>query len=192
MLPVGVVVVGNIFTGRDPADLFDQGLKERIEIAGRLLTEHDNLSDQKQMVEYAESKTSELFRYLKVPAIFDNKLQGNRQANEALLAQTGRLIVLIKEWIELNVFEPQLVEAASKCGSMIQTVAQALKSKTETMPAFQKLVLPTGEGNRLMREKLFFCLLRLLKLSRRCQSFCLRDRCLKLQLHRPKKLHCIF
>ena len=33
MLPVAVVVVGNIFTGRKPADLFDQGLKERFEIA---------------------------------------------------------------------------------------------------------------------------------------------------------------
>ena len=74
------------------------------------------------MVEYAESKTSELFRYLKIPAIFDNKLQRNKRANEALLAQTGRLIVLLNEWIELNVFEPQLVEAASKCGSMIKSL----------------------------------------------------------------------
>ena len=105
MLPVIVVVLGNIFSGRNPADLFDQGLKEQFEIAARLLTEHNSLSDQKQMVEYAESKTSELFRYLKIPAIFDNKLQRNKRTNEALLAQTGRLIVLLNEWIELNVFE---------------------------------------------------------------------------------------
>jgi hypothetical protein len=30
-------------------------------------TEHNNRSDQKQMVEYAQSKTSEFFRYLKIP-----------------------------------------------------------------------------------------------------------------------------
>jgi multidrug resistance protein MdtO len=158
MMPVAVVVIGNIFIGRNPADLFDQGLKERIEIAARLLTEHNNLRDQKQMVEDAESKTSELFRYLKIPAIFNNKLQRNKEANEALLAQTGRLIVLLNEWIELNVFEPQLVEAASKCGSMVKVLAQAIKSKTTTLPAFQKLTLPTYEGSTAHERKAFLLL----------------------------------
>ena len=38
MLPVAFVIIANIFTGRNPADLFNQGLKERLELAGRLLT----------------------------------------------------------------------------------------------------------------------------------------------------------
>lgn len=158
MLPVAVVVVGNMFTGRNPADLFDQGLKEQFEIAGRLLTEHNNLSDQKQMVEYAESKTSGLFRYLMIPAIFDNNLQRNKRDNEALLAQTGRLIVLLNEWIELKVIEPQLVEAASKCGAMVKVLAQAMKSKTETIPVLQKITLPTYEGGTAHERKAFLLL----------------------------------
>ncbi len=138
MLPVVVVALGNIFTGRNPADLFDQGLKEQLDIAAGLLTEQNNLSDQKQRVEYAESKTSELFRYLEIPAIVDNKLQRNKQANEALLAQTSRLIVFLNEWIELKVFEPKLVDAASKCGSMVKILAQAIQSRTETIPHFHE------------------------------------------------------
>jgi multidrug resistance protein MdtO len=159
MLPVALVIIGNIFTGRNPADLFDQGLKERLELAARLLTDpFDNPSDQKPMVEVAESKTSQLFRYLKIPAIFSNKLQKNHRANEGLLAQTGRLMDLLNEWIELKVSEPQLLEVASQCGAMLLSLAQAIKSKTETLPSFQKLTMPTSEGDTIHERKAFLLL----------------------------------
>ncbi len=166
MLPVALVIVGNIFTGRKPADLFDQGLKERLELAARLLTDYfDNPSDRKPLVDNAESKTSELFRYLKIPAIFSNKLQRNNRVNEGLLAQTGRLIELLNEWIELKVSEPQLVEAASKCGAMLSFLAQAIKSETETLPSFQKLTIPTYEGSTVHERKAFLLLATIIEIG---------------------------
>jgi multidrug resistance protein MdtO len=156
MLPVAVVVVGNIFTGRNPADLFDQGIKERMEIAARLLTERSD--------EYFEPKTSELLQYLKIPAIFGNTLQRNKRANEALLAQTGRLLVLINEWVELY-HSQQLVEAASKCGSMLKVLAQAMNSKD--LPALPKLTLPAYEGDTVEERKAFLLLATMIEIVKK-------------------------
>jgi multidrug resistance protein MdtO len=137
MLPVAVVVAGNIFTGRSPAYLFERGLKERIEIGARLLAG--------QKVEYGESKTNELYRYLKLPSLFNSKLQKNKQVNEALLAETGRLLVLLKEWRELQVSDRKLLETASECAAMLKTL-----SKPEPLPPFQKLPLPSGDGKGVL------------------------------------------
>lgn len=77
MLPVGLVIIVNVLTGRDPADLFNQGLVDRLELAGRLLTAHqNNPRDQKQIIAYVQSGSGDLLRYLKVPQIFQKKSGG--------------------------------------------------------------------------------------------------------------------
>lgn len=154
MLPVGVVIVANIFTGRNPADLFDQGLKERFDLAARFLSRPtDSADDQKKLANYAETGTDELFRYLRMPGIFYKKLQANKNANQELLVNTGRLMVLLNEWAELKVTEPELVEAASKGGTMLSTLAQGIKTKTENFPSFQKLTLPPYKGDTAHERK---------------------------------------
>lgn len=158
MLPVVLVIIANALTGRNPADLFDQGLKRRLELAARVFIGSVDLSDQKQLQVDAESGTSELFRYLKMPDIFYKKLQINKRANEKLLAHTGRLSVLLTEWVELKVSQPHLVDAAWKCGERLLMLSQAIKTKTETIPSFQRLTPPTYKGDTVHERKAFLLL----------------------------------
>jgi multidrug resistance protein MdtO len=179
MLPVGLVIVANALTGRNPADLFEQGIKERLKLAACVLSGHVNPNDQKKLQDFAESShsrckfpkifensrrewlelgTADLFRYLRIPDIFSKKLHINKKANEQLLANVGKLNVLLMEWQELKVSEPELVDAASKCGAMLLKLAKAIETKAKTLPSIQKFTLPTYLGNTVHERKAFLLL----------------------------------
>ncbi len=159
MLPVGLVILANIFTGRDPADLFNHGLAERLELAGRILTQdRENPKDQKQIKDYLKSGTGELLRYLNVPGIFYKKLQQNKPENIALLAHTARVIVLLNEWMKLKISEPELVAKALECGKRLLTLSRWVKSQPDQVPPLEKLTLPAYEGRTVDERKAFLLL----------------------------------
>ena len=139
MLPVGIVILGNLLTGRDPAALFYRGLIERLEVAGRLLIASSvNLNDQKKVVSYVQVGTDELLHHLKMASIFKKK---PLQSTSVIVAHVGRLMTLMTEWTELKTSAPELVSAAKGCGTMLLSIAKSLKEKTKFFFLFQKLAI---------------------------------------------------
>jgi multidrug resistance protein MdtO len=143
MLPVSIVIFGNILTGRDPTDLFDQGLIGRLEAAGRvLMASNDNLNDREKVVAYAQEGTDELLHYLKMGGIFKKEDLQRESSDRVVVAYVGRLMTLVKEWMEMKSSTPELVFAASECGTLLMSIAQSLKEKKrEVVSVFTKLAI---------------------------------------------------
>lgn len=131
MLPVTIVVLGNILSGRRPADLLRAGLAERLELAGRVLQ-----GEHKAKL----PGVADLVRYLKLANMFQKK----KWAGERLLANVERLLILVSEWMELNVSDRKLTALAAESGAQLLSMAQNIK--TNKALSVQKLTLPPYTG----------------------------------------------
>ncbi len=110
MLPVAIVIFGNILSGRDPAQLFIQGVIERLELAGRLLIE----------------PTANLYERQKVVAAIPMKAESS---DPRVVAQVGRLLTLLTEWKAVKTSSPELLSVASDCGAFLHSMAQSFKAQ---------------------------------------------------------------
>jgi len=147
MLPIVLVIIGNILTGRDPIELFKNGLSDRLQIAGRVLSEKSgNPANRKRLAVYAESGSGGLLNYLKMAGIFHKELADKKAANQAVVAQTVRLIMLLTEWVALEVSAPHLVAAASACGDFLLAAGRSVKMPTAILPIYPKPSIQPADG----------------------------------------------
>ncbi len=165
MLPIGMVIIGNILSGRDPIDLFNQVLRTRIELAGKLLLNSPvkNLTPLKHIVASALKSMGSLLSNLKMARIFHkNSLQANER-NQVLVAYTTRLLTLLAEWKQLNISDPLLLATASECGAMLLSVAQTIKEKKTELLSSQRVLLAPYEGGGVTERKAFLLLKKIIE-----------------------------
>ncbi|MDR3607882.1 MAG: FUSC family protein [Oligoflexia bacterium] len=130
LMPVGLVIVGNIVAGRDPIDLFTHYLVEELELAARVLVSHRRPADRERLVAYVQADTGRLLKYLKMSGTFKKRTLQEQAVNQALVAHMGRLTVLLSLWTELDVSESRLVEVAAGCGAKLLSQARFIREKT--------------------------------------------------------------
>jgi multidrug resistance protein MdtO len=103
MVPVVILIAGNAIAGRDPMDLFREGVIERLSLAGRVLSgAQTSTGDRDKILEYSNSGTGGLLKLLKVAGIFNSKIKKDQVAQRALVTGLAQLNMLLSEWSELN------------------------------------------------------------------------------------------
>ena len=141
------------------------GITERLNLAGRLLQGHNgNLNDRKQLVAYAHEGMADLLRYLKLDGMFQKNLSPEKLAYERLLSNSGKLLTLVEEWMELKISDPQLNASAYECGAMLISIAQCIKDKKEQELLFRKISLISFAGNFVSERKAFLVLATIIEL----------------------------
>jgi len=126
MLPIASVVVGNLATGRDPADLFRHSLAARLMAAGRLLRGEEETRG--GIEERIRTGLGDLLRYLKMSGLSHKHSLRQMAASQSLIARTHEVVVLIAEWRRLKVPIPSMNSAAACCGDVLQSVARSLET----------------------------------------------------------------
>ena len=117
-LPLGMVVVANLLTGRRPDELFRKLLVQRLSTAGRLLLGEDvhQLGGHAWLNGFIHSGTVALLRHLKMSGMLDRHPPERTATARALVARTHEMMTLINEWTRLDVRDPDLIAAAKSCG----------------------------------------------------------------------------
>jgi multidrug resistance protein MdtO len=104
MLPIALVVIGNLLTGRDPFDLFKDALKERLELSENTLNDRIPKSVARPRVSsLLREGTASLLKDIKLSALFNKNRQKEKALDQARVAKSGRLLVLSKEWTHLGI-----------------------------------------------------------------------------------------
>jgi len=168
MLPVVVVVLGNILCGRDPLNLLKQEAGERLECGGRLLKSQSEVGDREKISVYAKLGTGELLKYLKTSGFLHKKLKQEKSANQTLVSHLACLMILIDEWCELKVQDPYLLAAASECGILLLQIKVKIKDAVKTGARdllFRKPILRNNESVLTSDGKAFLLLSKIIELS---------------------------
>ncbi len=128
MLPIGLVVLANLLTGRDPDELFRQALAARMETASRLLLHSRNGSpaDRRRMTGFLRSGMAAPLRHLKLAGLAHRRSSQRIAADQTLVARTYDLMTLAIEWERLAVSRAALVASAARCGAHLLSAAQAV------------------------------------------------------------------
>lgn len=151
MLPIGLVVIGNILTGRDPFELFKDALVERLELSGKILMRAE--------VKIAEGFSAPLLKNLKMAGIYNKKRRAKKAQNRALVARTGRLLVLLSEWVKLDVSDQSLLADAGDLAGFYDSAADAVRDERAIPPYQNQLRVPL-EGRGKERASLLILKMR--------------------------------
>ncbi|CEG56084.1 FUSC family protein [Legionella fallonii] len=154
MLPVSLVFVGNILAGRAPIELFNTGLIDRFQLAGQSLIGARPVIDPKQF--YAKANMGVLLNYLKMAGLLQKEIKQKTSVNRAIVALTGRLMMLLAELGKLPIADIRLLALKTDCGVQLLSLAQAMTSQTEYPQ--QNLIIPDYEGNAASDSKAFLLL----------------------------------
>jgi multidrug resistance protein MdtO len=163
MIPVTMVVIGNVLFGRKPLDLFRQGLVEHLELANRLLNKEAILSkDTKRIAAFNREGMQDLQEYLKKASVFDKQLFREKWAKQ-LLINTRRVIILIIEWRELHVDDPYLQSVVSECAAKLSQLAKNIQEE-KSGESYPKLILHPYSGNSEQERKAYLLIATLIEL----------------------------
>jgi multidrug resistance protein MdtO len=168
MIPVVVVVLGNILCGRDPLNLLKQEASERLECGGRLLKGQRKAGDRERISVYAKLGTSDLLKYLKTAGFLHKKLKQEKSVNQTLVSHLACLMILIDEWCELKVQDPHLLAAASECGILLLQIKVKIKDSIKPGArdlVFRKPLLRSNDSVLASDGKAFLLLSKIIELS---------------------------
>lgn len=141
MLPVGLVVVANLLTGRDPDELFRHGLAGRFSAAGRLLLDEEaqDTSIRGKVVDSIRAGSADLLRHLKMSGLVHKLSPRQSAARRALVARTHEVMTLINEWMRISerkggTAAPSLSAGATSCGRFLVALARSVEDGTAVPP----------------------------------------------------------
>jgi multidrug resistance protein MdtO len=126
MLPISLVIIGNLLTGRDPFALFKDALVRRLELSGNVLARSETKTD--------GGFSAPLLKNLKMAGIYNKKRRAKKSQNRTMVARTGRLLVLLKEWVGVDVSEPALLTDAEDLAGFYRSAADAVRNEKEIPP----------------------------------------------------------
>jgi outer membrane protein TolC len=133
VLALGLVIVGNILTGRTPKELLDAGITQRLELAGRILVRQKMNNQQQELWKsFIEGGSADLFKYLK-PA--------KSHITSRYLVELECLTTLADEWCRLSVSQGPLTATAATYGNELICMSEAFK-KQETVKQNLQLEIP--------------------------------------------------
>jgi multidrug resistance protein MdtO len=146
MVPVTVVIIGNILFGRRPMDLFRDELAERFELADRLLRpeQRDRASAESQtkIAEWNRLGVAPLLEHLKMASLFDKKVSRQKELYEEVLGQVELMKAWAFEWTELWGSDSRAPLLLSKLNELKEVIRKGMATaarvkdspKNETLP----------------------------------------------------------
>jgi multidrug resistance protein MdtO len=161
MLPVGLVVIANLLTGKHPSDLFRRALVDRLTTAGRSLLFEGGLDPdlRKRITDFNRLGTVELLRYYKLSGFSQKRSSRQTAADQVLIARTYEVLTLLSEWMSLTVADQAAQEAAASCGHVLLSAAQCLDtgdalSLEQPLPVLNAKLWETDPSAALLLERL--------------------------------------
>lgn len=152
MLPTVLVVLANIFTGRDPYDLLNHEIAERLELSGKVLSKSDYTpEEQNKITACIRSGMSGLLGYIKMAGIFNKTIASKKAINQRIVTETNRLILLVDQWKKHEMYS-QPSNQASACGAILTALAKTIKANSTGFPSLQKLSPPSGDHALLLTK----------------------------------------
>jgi multidrug resistance protein MdtO len=128
LMPLALVVAGNLLTGRDPAGLFRRSLAARLDATGRVLLvghrPHPKLCA--RINELIRAGTTDLLRYLKMSGLLQKPSPRQSADDRALIARTHELVTLANEWAAIQPSGPSLRADAAACGTLLRSLARSI------------------------------------------------------------------
>jgi len=161
MVPISLVVIANLLTGRHPAELFRHALATRLATAGRILLGQDgrDANIRKRINELIQSGTVDLLRYFKLSGLVGKRSRGQAEANKALIARTHELMTLSEEWTALDVAGHLPNDTAASCGRVMLSIAGSLDAGADfslehPLPSLDEGLWKTDPAAALLLDRL--------------------------------------
>jgi multidrug resistance protein MdtO len=136
MLPISLVVVANLLTGRSPVRLIRNELSSRLDACGCVLAAGADVKprDAARLLALLRAGPARSVAAVKMIGAFDKRLGREKDIWRRSIALVERLVCVAAEWGKLDRRNPELAAGATEIGEYLLSAARSLGKGTALPP----------------------------------------------------------